>query len=434
MPFTISRTLKATNIGWIGDIPSAWTLKKIKFVLMEKVSIKASDLQSGSISFGEVVEKDDESIPIETKNSYQEVNAGEFLINPINLNYDLKSLRTALSKIDVCVSPAYIVAQLVDEGCDKSFLKYLMYQFDVSHMKTLGAGVRQTITFKDIGDCFIPLPPIEEQKTIALYLDSQIEKIDNLIKLQEQLAIHSIEKRRAIINQAVTKGLASSIEMKESGFEWLGAVPKHWQIKPLKYLGKIISGYAFKSEDFTDSGVRVLKIANIQTDYLDWTDDSYLPESFYDRHRDFAVKNNDVVFALTRPIISSGLKAAIATIDDEKVLLNQRNAIFRPSEELDNNYLYYFLFSESFKCDFENKIDFTGQQPNISAVDIGNIKILLPPIFEQKEIALHLKDQLIKVDELVKKSRHSVELLKEHRASLISALVTGKIDVKNLVN
>ena len=116
MPFTISRTLKATNIGWIGDIPSAWTLKKIKFVLMEKVSIKASDLQSGSISFGEVVEKDDESIPIETKNSYQEVNAGEFLINPINLNYDLKSLRTALSKIDVCVSPAYIVAQLAEQG------------------------------------------------------------------------------------------------------------------------------------------------------------------------------------------------------------------------------------------------------------------------------------------------------------------------------
>jgi type I restriction enzyme S subunit len=192
----------------------------------------------------------------------------------------------------------------------------------------------------------------------------------------------------------------------------------------------VISGFAFKSHAFTDEGIRVLKIANIKTFKLDWSDESFLPVSFYDEHRDFAVLSGDIVFALTRPVISTGLKAAIADFGDERVLLNQRNAIFRPTEELDKHFFYNVLFSEAFKIDFENKIDFTGQQPNISPLDIADIKIPFPPVEEQNEIADHLDEQVETFSHLQAEAERAIELLQERRTALISAAVTGKIDVR----
>lgn len=128
---------------------------------------------------------------------------GEILINPINLNYDLKSLRTALSDINVCVSPAYIVAR-AKTSVSKTWLKYLLFCFDVLHMKTIGAGVRQTITFDDIGNCAAVMPPLPVQRAIASHLDQQTQQFDaQLATLDEQAQVLK-ELRKAIIHEAVT--------------------------------------------------------------------------------------------------------------------------------------------------------------------------------------------------------------------------------------
>lgn len=139
---------KAAPDKWLGDIPAHWALERIKYGLTEKRSKKNPELPPGAISYGKVISKDAEKILPETRETYQEVLAGEYLINPINLNYDLLSLRTALSEIDVCVSPAYIVLNALAEKVVTAFGNYVLHVFDVQHMKTLGAGVRQTITFK----------------------------------------------------------------------------------------------------------------------------------------------------------------------------------------------------------------------------------------------------------------------------------------------
>ena len=142
---------KDSGIVWMGNVPIHWTCERFKWLLTEKLKTSNPDLPAGSISFGEVIYKNEVNLSPDTKASYQEVLKDEFLINPLNLNYDLKSLRTALSKIDVVVSTGYIVLHC-DQSLDKNYVRWLLQEFDVAHMKTLGAGVRQTVNFSDIAN------------------------------------------------------------------------------------------------------------------------------------------------------------------------------------------------------------------------------------------------------------------------------------------
>ena len=152
-------TYQASDISWYKAAPVHWQAERFKYALSQKQKTPNNQLGAGSISFGRVIFKDSESIPSETLASYQEVLAGEFLINPLNMNYDLISLRTALSTINVVVSTGYIVLQCAGL-LDKEFTKWLLHEFDVAHMKTLGSGVRQTITYADIGNSYFLKPPL----------------------------------------------------------------------------------------------------------------------------------------------------------------------------------------------------------------------------------------------------------------------------------
>ena len=232
---------KDSGVAWLGDVPENWTSIKFKQALMQKKKTTNNQLDCGSISFGTVVYKDNDKIPEETRDSYQEVLVGEFLINPLNLNFDLKSLRTALSTINVVVSTGYIVLQS-KSNIEKNYLRWLLYQFDVAHMKTLGAGVRQTVNYTDIGNEYFHMPMISDQQAIANYLDIATDKIDTLISKQTKLIELLKEKRQALISHAVTKGLNPHAKMKQSGVEWLGNVPEHWLSVSLKWISKIYSG------------------------------------------------------------------------------------------------------------------------------------------------------------------------------------------------
>src|SRR5690606_8601522 len=150
----------------------------------------------GSISFGKVVYKDDENIPESTKKSYQVLSKGEFLINPLNLNYDLISLRIALSDKDVVVSSGYIVINNVI-ALNKHYYKWLLHIFDIAYMKTLGSGVRQTLSFTHIANSKIVFPPLFEQQAIANFLDDKCSKIDAAVEIKQK-QITLLKERRQI--------------------------------------------------------------------------------------------------------------------------------------------------------------------------------------------------------------------------------------------
>ena len=195
--------MKDSGVPWLGQVPAHWELLRFKNLFCEMHLRRGCELPAGSISYGKVVFKDDQDVHGPTKESYQAVLRGDFLINPINLNYDLKSLRTALSEIDVCVSPAYIVLK-ASRRESPHYLRHLLYAFDLHHMKTLGSGVRHTITFDDIGSCVAVAPPISEQEAIASFLGRQLSQIDSAISSQERMIELLKERRSAIITQAVT--------------------------------------------------------------------------------------------------------------------------------------------------------------------------------------------------------------------------------------
>lgn len=194
---------KDSGVKWLGEIPEHWEIRKLKWIFTEKKKVTNPTLNCGSISFGKVVYKDDEKIPEATKKSYQVVNKGEFLLNPLNLNYDLKSLRIALSEIDVVVSSGYIVLQNQIQ-IHKDYYKWLLHIYDILYMKTLGAGVRQTINFYDISESLLCLPGDEEQKAIAEFLDDKTTKIDQLIAIKEKEIDLLKERRQILIHELVT--------------------------------------------------------------------------------------------------------------------------------------------------------------------------------------------------------------------------------------
>jgi type I restriction enzyme S subunit len=195
--------MKDSGVEWIGEIPDGWEVKKIKDILIEKKYKRNQNLNCGSISYGKVFFKNDESIPESTKKSYQEVLKGEFLINPLNLNYDLKSLRIALSDKDVVVSSGYIVLNTKIE-VNKPFLNWILHRFDISFMKTLGSGVRQTLNYKDVSQCQLTLPPLTEQIEIANYIDMNTNNFEYVISLKEQEIEKLKEYKATLINSAVT--------------------------------------------------------------------------------------------------------------------------------------------------------------------------------------------------------------------------------------
>jgi type I restriction enzyme S subunit len=194
---------KDSDVEWIGEIPKHWEVIKFKHLFYEKKKAHNINLNCGSISFGKVVKKDDEKVPLSTKASYQVLNKGEFLINPLNLNYDLKSLRIGLSDFDVVVSSGYIVIKnRID--LDKNYFNWLLHRYDIAFMKTLGAGVRQTLNYRDIGETLLVNPPKEEQGKIAEYIETQTAKIDKAIELQQNYISKLKEYKASLIDSVVT--------------------------------------------------------------------------------------------------------------------------------------------------------------------------------------------------------------------------------------
>lgn len=435
---------KESGVAWLGVVPEHWEVKRLKMsAQLTDKKVEADEdnpvpyigLENIESWTGKLLPINPDVVPSGIANSFSKQNTlfgklRPYLAKACNPNFD-----------GLCSTELLVIES--NEIQRRVLLYWLLADGFIKLVDSSTYGSKMPRANWDfIGNCRLPIPPETEQIAIADFLDRETGRIDTLVAKKRMLLDRLKEKRTALISRTVTRGLPAArarefglephTRFKDSGLEWLGEVPEGWNFIPLKHLGRIVSGYAFSSTDFSSSGVRVLKIANIQTMRLDWSDDSYLPEEFYEQHRSFAVKNGDVVFALTRPIISSGLKATVANIGGERVLLNQRNALFRPFSNFKRKFFYFTLFSRAFISDFETKIDATGQQPNISPVDIGNIKIVVPSSEEQTAIATYLDRETAKLDRLAEKVEAAIARLREYRTALITAAVTGKIDVREM--
>ena len=272
------------------------------------------------------------------------------------------------------------------------------------------------------------LPPKEQQLAIATFLDHETTKIDALIAEQQRLIELLQEKRQAVISHAVTKGLNPNAPMKDSGVEWLGEVPEHWVVAPLKYLSEIKAGFAFKSDEFTESGVPVLRIGDIGRDgTVDFRDAKYLADEALAAHSDVLVKQGDIAMAMTGATIG---KAARYTAV-EPALLNQRVCIFRARHRESQPFIW-FVLATHYYAEYLNITAFGGAQPNISDSELVACHVPIPPVKERVDIAVRLLKDMANMVVLETEAQQAISLLRERRSALISAAVTGQIDVRGL--
>lgn len=414
---------KDSGVGWLGDIPSSWGKNKFKFLLREKPKTQNIDLPCGSISFGSVVYKASEKLTEETRLAYQEVLSGEFLVNPLNLNYDLKSLRTALSSLDVIVSSGYIVLQSNGTAVPE-YLKWLLFVFDVRHMKTLGAGIRQTITFKDIGNCVSYLPSVDEQKVIAAYLDRETARIDNLIAEKQNFINLLKEKRRTLISHVVTKGLDPNVKMKDSGIEWIGDMPEHWLTVSYRYVCKIYRG-KFTHRPRNDPAMYDGPYPFIQTG--DVANAKEFITTYKQTLSHEGIKVSQLIPKGTLMMVITGAKIGSTAVLDFDAYAPDSVVGFKAMTNVELAYLNYSLQAAMPALE---QTSIQSTQPNLNIDRIGSLKTPLPPLEEQVKIVHYLENHLSFYIKIVNEVENSIVLLQEHRSTLISAAVTGKIDVR----
>lgn len=418
---------KPSGVEWLGEIPEHWEVSKFKRLFTEKKKTTNVDLNCGSISYGKVVYKDDEKIPEATKRSYQVLSKGDFLINPLNLNYDLISLRIALSDIDVVVSSGYIILNNRVK-LDKSYYKWLLHIFDIVYMKTLGAGVRQTLSFTHLANCELTFPPLQEQTAIANFLDDKTAKIDQAIAIKEQQIALLKERKQIIIQEAVTKGLDTTVKLKDSGVEWIGEIPEHWEVKRLRHLGKTQNGIS-AGADFFGSGFPFVSYSDVYKNIELPKLVIGLANSSETDRLNYSIQEGDVLFTRTSETVEEIGMSSVCFETIENATFAGFLIRFRPnSKKLFNGFSKYF-FSSKINRSFYIKEMNLVTRASLSQELLKELPVLIPPIEEQKEIFTHIENQSSKIDALIALKEQEIEKLKEYKVSLIDGVVTGKVKV-----
>lgn len=396
---------KDSGVEWLGEIPEHWEPMKLKHIFVEKKKKTNPTLNCGSISFGKVVTKPDEKIPEATKASYQEVLNGDFLINPLNLNFDLISLRIALSEIDVVVSSGYIVLNN-QKKINKSYYKWLLHRYDVAYMKLLGSGVRQTINFNHIADSILVFPPIAEQTAIADFLDNKTALIDKAVALKEKQIELLKERRQILIHRAVTRGLNPDVKLKDSGVEWIGEIPEHWEVKRLKFLCHITTGTK-NTENKVENGLYPFFVR------------SQTPERI-----------NSYTFD-GEAILTAGDGAGVGKVFhyiNGKFDFHQRVYKFSNFKQIKGQLLFHYIESKFFNVALLGTAKST----------IDSLRLPLIQDFwvcypigkdEQVDIIEHIEVNSKKIAAAISLKEKEIEKLKEYKSVLINEAVSGKIKV-----
>jgi len=440
MSFPRYPAYKPSGVEWLGEVPEHWGVMRL--------SRKLENMPCYGVLVPEYV---DDGVPMLRINDIENGLASRDDLKKISTQLSDEYSRTLLEEGDIALAVVGTIGRslIVDKqlvGCNLSRAvakvrpskdlssRMLRWIFESLSFKRytdlLCVGTAQRVlNMSTLASFCVTIPSCQEQVSIATFLDHETAKIDALISEQQRLIELLQEKRQAVISHAVTKGLNPDAPMKDSGVEWLGEVPEHWDVTPLKYLSEIKAGFAFKSDEFTDSGVPVLRIGDIGRDgTVDFCDAKYLAAEALDDHSDVLVKHGDIVMAMTGATIGKAARYTAA----EPALLNQRVCIFRARHPESQPYVWFALATHYY-AEYLTITAFGGAQPNISDSELVACHVPIPPVKERVDIAMRLSEDMANMVVLETEAQQAISLLQERRSALISAAVTGQIDVRGLV-
>lgn len=434
---------KDSEIEWLGKIPSGWLLKKAKYIF-QRVQRPLRDIDGVVTAFrdGQVTLRTNRRTDGFTNSvkeiGYQGVRRNDLVIHAM----DGFAGAIGVSDSDGKCSPVCSVCiPWENQSVNMHFYGYLVRQLAVTDfILSLAKGIRERSTefrFSEFSGLMLPIPPIYEQNQIATFLDHETAKIDNLIKKQQQLIALLKEKRQAVISHAVTKGLNPDVPMKDSGVEWLGEVPEHWDVSYLKYVianekNAMVDGPFGSSvnteTDYVEQGIPVIRTVNITNLGFSSENLKFMRYEKYIQLKRHSVRPNDVLFSKVGTIGNACIlpdsipEAILSTTGSCKITLEQSSVI--------PEYLVYVIQSMNEQL---MQIANSNVQPFLNMSNIRGLNIPLPKLDEQKDILQAININLLKIDDLIDKASKFELLLQERRTALISAAVTGKIDVRDWV-
>ena len=433
MSFPKYPAYKDSGVEWLGRIPEHWSIKKFRYVFEESPEKIIDEVVGEMLSVSgyrgiEIKQYDDEGRRRTDDElvGYRVVRPGQLVVNTMWLNYS----GLGVSEHEGHVSPAYR-SYWIDPSLDKKFIHHLMRSGTyVQGYTKLLTGIRPNSLQMGRDDLMVfpvLLPPKSEQTQVARFLDHETARIDALIEEQQRLIELLKEKRLAVISHAVTKGLDPSVPMKDSGVEWLGAVPAHWTVSKLKFMTDCVVDCPHETPDYDPDGdYLVIRTADLDQGTLK-PDQMYRlgREQYTHRTRRASLKNKDIVYG------REGERWGHAALVPESDLyaLGQRMMQFRVSSDVCPEFFMYQLNSVSIYR--QGEVDTVGAtSPHVNISTIINYQMMIPPLAEQTQIARHLSKTLQAMDSLIGESIDTVDLLQERRSALISAAVTGKIDLR----
>jgi type I restriction enzyme S subunit len=330
-------------------------------------------------------------------------------------------------------STELIVARPRKAKITSNFLYYLFFSSEFRHLgkgSMYGTGGLKRVPDDFVKNYQLHLPPVSEQTEIAEFLDRQTNKIDQIVQKQERLIELLVEKRQAVISHAVTKGLDPTVPMKDSGIEWIGFVPKHWPLGRFKNTVSLItSGSRGWAEHYSDEGALFLRIANV-TRYgidLNLSNCQYVTPPFGNEAERSKVQNGDILISITADL---GSVAVIENLDCH-AHVSQHVSLSRPKRSVSPRWLAYAIRSSASQAQLLLS-GYGGAKIQLSLADVADVELSIPNYKEQVAIAKFLDCEIERLNILESKAERSIELMKERRSALISAAVTGKIDVREV--
>ena len=283
------------------------------------------------------------------------------------------------------------------------------------------------VAAENVGDIIIDVPELSCQRRIADFLDRETARIDALVAEKEKMIALLQEKRSALITRAVTKGLDPDVKMKNTGIEWLGEIPEHWEDIKLKYLGEAIIGLTFGPNELTnsDNGILVLRASNIRDHKIVYEDNIYVDMEI---PKNLLTKKGDILICSR-----SGSRALIGknAIIDENAVGITFGVFMTVYRSKYNEYLFWVFNSPLFE--YQSGAFGTTTINQLTVHTLSNMEVPFPPKDEQGAISEHLKQETARIDAIISEIKKSINLLKERRSALITAAITGKIDVEEAV-
>ncbi|EGQ7929641.1 restriction endonuclease subunit S [Vibrio vulnificus] len=430
---------KKSSIDWVGDIPSTWLVKPTFSVFEPSVNKNTDGRETTvlSLSYGNIIERNVETnfglLP-ESFNTYQIVDNGDLILRLTDLQNDKKSLRVGLVKQKGIITSAYLKLG-VTKSIEPRFAYRLLHSYDTTKVfYGMGGGLRQSMKFEDFRRLPIVLPPYEEQQKIANFLDHETAKIDTLIAKQEKLIELLKEKRQAVISHVVTKGLNPHAPMKDSGVELLGEVPEHWELSKLRFMSSFGRGLGITKANLHETGVPCVSYGEVHSKYgFEVNADKHalkcVSEAYLENNPECLLSEGDIIFADTSED-QDGAGNFTQISGSQRIFAGYHTVVVKLSFEIYKRFMAYVFDSESFRNQIRTSVKGVKVFSVTQAI-LKNSTIWLPPVKEQKAITEHLDNITSKIDRLISNQNKAIKLMRERKIALISAAVTGKIDVRD---